>query len=428
MDAPPNCFEHFGHFQDFSQNRSEQPPMYQYGLHDFQIPEEMISPRMPIPNSALLGGYRLPRIPEMATNNEDTITQIHRYTLDQSESSNVTCNGTRPTGSSVCGYLPEHHHSLLPLQANSHLQTLATGLGSSPRPVTVAPAGQRDHNFPSIQPNNNVSRTIRVPSASDSSSVSAYDDHKHGPGQHSHNSASAQTTQPSGSRSSIPTMSTGSSISMVNKDLVDDIVEIHDVCLRATQRYLEALRVNWRLRHGQNRIAPSRAGFIGRRPVASRILKKEGHDSIGIHLQEAQQQGLPRPRQQTGSEHGPGQGSSVEGSGPRLRNSQRTNPIPRPTNSLLENIHHICELIWQRARRDRVDVLGAEAKACRNMKALQECGETIVLYNLVDFESDPDGCFAKVLEAGKDICRELGDLEALKMIEEWGDSADEGIA
>lgn len=106
-------------------------------------------------------------------------------------------------------------------------------------------------------------------------------------------------------------------------------------------------------------------------------------------------------------------------------NNNRRSPIPWPTDSLLQNIHSICDLIWRRARRDRADVLGAEVQGCRAMQVLQESGETIVLHDAGAFSRNPEGCFARVLGSGRAICRELGDWEALRVMESWEEKEQE---
>lgn len=50
------------------------------------------------------------------------------------------------------------------------------------------------------------------------------------------------------------------------------------------------------------------------------------------------------------------------------------------------------------------------------MSFLHECGETIVLYNAVEAERDPDRCLEHVVLAGLGICRALGDEDAAGLI------------
>lgn len=60
--------------------------------------------------------------------------------------------------------------------------------------------------------------------------------------------------------------------------------------------------------------------------------------------------------------------------------------------------------------------MSAEARACRDMCFLHECGEAIVLYNAADTERDPEGCLHRVAAAGLGICRELKDWEGVRLI------------
>lgn len=476
MDEPSDYPEPFGQYQGFSAHRDDKQPMYQFGLHEYQIPEEMISPRMPIPNPVLLRGLPLPRTSGLVRNNGGMVTPMHRHTVDQHSSSVVT---QRPA---ITHCSLTHHNSLPPLYNGTYHHNPATGPPPPSRPFHCTPVRQDGHGYPSTHLNNNISGTIQVPSVSELSSTSSYDDHTIRPSEHRHNNGAGHTEgiyplasgradnstlesiyPDNGTNPEVPhdadnhsprrlTMSTGGFVSTIGEDLADDVVEVHDVCLLVTQRYLDALRVNWSLRHGREKTVPGRAAVIGQRAASGKILKKKkeqgslGDDHRAARLSTSSHD---RRRQRSGGSNGSRgalsegsdldgretyRGSLDDGTGSQLcpcsskhqRNGSRrgshrsaNNPIPRPTDSLLQNIHHICEVIWRRARRDRVDVLGAEAKCCRDMQVLQECGETIVLYNAVDFERDAAGCFGRVLEAGKGVCRELRDWEALRVMEGW---------
>lgn len=473
MDESSDCIEPFGHYQGFSALRADEQPMYQFGLHDYDIPEEMISPRMPIPNPVLLRRLPIPRASGLVRSNGGVASSVYRHTMAQHVSGTVT---PRPA-MNHCP--PAHYNSLPPLFTGTYHHNPATGPPPLPRPSHCAPARQGGHGFPPTQLNHNISGTIHVPSVSELDSTSSYDDCAIRPsGQELNNGASQfQGIKPlpleraddmapelmdpqSGIGSEAPhdvgshsshrlTMSTGSFVSVVGGDLADDVVEVHDVCLLATQRYLDVLRINWSLRHGRERSAPGRAGIIGQRAVSNKILKTKkerapvSNNHRATRMSTSASYGQRRQRSGGGGSEGcdldapealERLASLDDGTGkqprPHSDERQRTssrlgsrhsanNPIPRSTDSLLQNIHRICELIWRRARRDRADVLGAEVQGCRDMQVLQECGETIVLYNRVDFEQDPDGCFARVLEAGKEVCRQLRDWEALRIMEGW---------
>lgn len=89
-------------------------------------------------------------------------------------------------------------------------------------------------------------------------------------------------------------------------------------------------------------------------------------------------------------------------------------------------------MLWRRAWRDRLDVLGAERAAVDTMGRLLEWAETVVL---VDAGSGPveeqdvnggrDGkaedvevlTLAKAAQAGKNLCSWLGDVEGALEIE-----------
>lgn len=248
--------------------------------------------------------------------------------------------------------------------------------------------------------------------------------------------------------------------------LADDVVEVHDVCLLVTQRYLNALRINWQLRHGREEAvvpgsaaAAAAAGVVmaqrlafGRTPRKTRRRGGLAGDGGGGHHRKARKQrrggqrrALREDSYYLAASESSSRGEDDDGTGmdsdrrPRRHcppqdnnnndnNNSRRSPIPRPTDSLLQNIHSICDLIWRRARRDRADVLGAEVQGCRAMQVLQESGETIVLHDAGAFSRDPGGCFARVLGAGRAICRELGDWEALRVMESWEEEEQEAAA
>lgn len=197
--------------------------------------------------------------------------------------------------------------------------------------------------------------------------------------------------------------------------LVDSMVVIHDICLAATQRHLESLRTNWDLRNGRPTNSGEVEKLLGGRPARSHergpgdrwkpytrsVLRRRSHSENQL---EHMTMGIEGDQYQDDGGH------------PRPVLADK-NPIPESTNSLLDNIRHICDLIWRRAQRDREDVMGAEAKGCQEMSYLYECGEAIVLYNVTDAARDPEACWGRLMAAGTGICRGLGDWEGLRMIE-----------
>ncbi|KAG8164874.1 hypothetical protein KVR01_005149 [Diaporthe batatas] len=185
------------------------------------------------------------------------------------------------------------------------------------------------------------------------------------------------------------------------RPLEEAIVEIHNICLAATQRHLESLSVNWELRQGNE------------------ILIQSGHAGPTRRLRDracARDSPYPSPRRK--------RRALSENSGLELgdQHMQPACPIPAPTNSLLQNTSHICELLWRRACRDRGDVLGAEAAALRRMGLLVGCAEAVVLYDASEWEGDPGKGFYAACRAGRDFCAELGDSRGAGRVEVigWG--------
>lgn len=475
-DDSPSYVEPFEHFQGLSAPGAGPERMYQSELHDYQIREEMISPRMPIPNPALL---RASPGPGLINSHENILPRMHRHTWDQRGVGAVNSHDTHSYEPTSRNW-PTQYRSLPPLPIMMPLFEPATIPPGPPTPLCFTSTRQEGQGFPSTHPNNNISRTIHVPSVSELSgtSASAYETHSMRPDGRDQNNGSgrsegidhifrqgdnsapakftnsgiisSEAPQHCGNNSLAPTtMSTSSFVSMTGKDLAEDVVEVHDVCLLVTQRYLNALRVNWRLRHGREKGVSGTAAVIGQRVAFGGTWKKTRRGLGDSGRRKAQQHNSPHSRRRgqsssgrrrafsadsyltapessrQGNQDGEEAGIEHRSDGQGCSRNSSAVPIPRPTDSLLQNIYYICELIWRRARRDRVDVLGAEVRGCRDMQVLQECGETIVLYNAVDFEKDPAACFERVLGAGRDICRELKDWEALRLMENWDEEGQE---
>ncbi|KAI3400469.1 hypothetical protein diail_3090 [Diaporthe ilicicola] len=202
--------------------------------------------------------------------------------------------------------------------------------------------------------------------------------------------------------------------------LEEAAVEVHNTCLAATQRYLESLRVNWELRHGHELLTPlglagptrrlrERAGARGSPYAIPRRLRRALSDNSGPEYmlggsREGSHRGLPLKARNE-------EVGSVQGL------QRQACPVPAPTDALLQNVSHICELVWRRACRDRDDVLGAEAGAARRMGLLVGFSETVVLYDAAEWERDAERVFYMVCEAGRNLCRELGDLEGVERLD-----------
>lgn len=200
--------------------------------------------------------------------------------------------------------------------------------------------------------------------------------------------------------------------------LEEAVVEVHNTCLAATQRYLDSLRINWELRHGRE-ILPPPSGLAGplRRlrdrtcargspyPLLRRRSGRALSDNSGLEYM----RGLR-----------PGGGADEEGEDGGSQSRRLHSPacpIPTPTDSLLQNTSRICELVWRRARRDREDVLGAEAGGARRVALLVERAEAVVLCGADEWDEDPEGRFYAAWRAGRDFCRELGDSSAVERVD-----------
>ncbi|KAK7714369.1 hypothetical protein SLS64_004469 [Diaporthe eres] len=199
--------------------------------------------------------------------------------------------------------------------------------------------------------------------------------------------------------------------------LEEAVVEVHNTCLAATQRYLESLRVNWELRHGRE-ILTNPSGLAGpTRRIRDRARARARDSPYSLPRRRTRRalsdnsgleylRGLPRG-------YDAGEVGITQG---RLQQPQAC-PIPTPTNSLLQNTSRICELIWRRACRDREDVLGAEAGGARRIALLVQCAEAVVLYDANEWDGDPERGFYAASRAGRDLCRELGDLRGVERID-----------
>ncbi|KAL1868689.1 hypothetical protein Daus18300_005823 [Diaporthe australafricana] len=203
------------------------------------------------------------------------------------------------------------------------------------------------------------------------------------------------------------------------RPLEEAALEVHNTCLTATQRYLESLRVNWELRHGREIMTP--LGLAG----PTRRLRDRAGDR-GSPYAVPRRPSRRALSDNSGLEHmrgGPSEGhhrappTGVRNGEAGVRGPQHACPVPAPTDSLLQNTSHICGLIWRRACRDRADVMGAEAGAARSIGLLIESSETVVLYDADEWERDPRRGFYMACKAGRNLCRELGDLEGVERVD-----------
>lgn len=421
MPCPDSYYEEpFGHFQGFSSSANAHYYAHpQFEVYGCRMPDEMISPCTPNPNPVTCDSPR-PRVQEDILNQYDNdAPELHQHALEQHASNTHVTYGSH--GQSSRRWLAPHCYAAEAQQSSLSVYTdpAPAGLVYTAAPDHIAAVATH------AEPSNPV--TIRVPSCSPRSSLTSLPDASDfiipeaGPVRYEaiptpavleRGGNRASTIHPDdsisiGAHSAASGRNTANSHHEMRWDFAEDVVAIHDICLAATQRYLKTLHVNWNLRNGE-KVCPTtgrdRSHGCGQpdakrrwspyEPPARQRARSEtdlrtlASNRNGVQAQDRHAT-LPRPEQ---------------------------NPIPLHTDSLLHNIHHICSIIWRRSQRDREDVLGAEVSACRDMSFLHESAETIVLYNTTDFENDPDGCFERVLEAGKGICRELSDFEGTRLL------------
>lgn len=207
------------------------------------------------------------------------------------------------------------------------------------------------------------------------------------------------------------------------RPLEDAVVEVHNTCLAATQRYLESLRINWELRHGREILTPP--GLAGpTRRLRDRAGARGSPYSYSLPQRRAgralsENSGLESVRGLRGGGDA-GEEEVEEGRGARSQRRRQQPPacpIPAPTDSLLQNTSRICELVWRRARRDREDVLSAEAGGARRMALLVGCAEAVVLYDAAEWDRDPERGFYTACRAGREFCRELGDSLGVERVD-----------
>ncbi|ROW11079.1 hypothetical protein VMCG_01450 [Cytospora schulzeri] len=400
----PHYVPPFGHFQGFSAPSSSHENMSsQYATYSYQVPDDgWISPRMPIPNFSLFRGSPQPRVEELSDGPDD-VPQPYRQSSQHRVSGvaatpGLHCGPARPCTRQMAGsptqispppeYSSTPEHTPVPAFAETPLPAMLPACGA---PTTTHPL-----NSPAAKP-----RNYHVPSEDEETSdVST----KGGSSKTAHSAAVASkpdkvisvlsdndgnsTVYPNDSVSTpscttLPSLPGSDSLySDVKRHLEEGVVEVHNVCLAVTQRYLEALRVNWELRHGRDVAVPLGGGPARR------------------HRDRAGERGSPYPRAGGPWRHA----VSEDGGG------------LEPTDSLLQNTSYICDLIWRRALRDRDDVLGAETGGCRDMGFLFECAETVVLYDAGEWEREPQRGFGRICQAGRDLCQELKDVKGVEVV------------
>lgn len=434
-DLRPHYVPPFGLFQGFSAPPSAHHNMSsQYATHGWHVPDDgWISPRMPIPNFSLFRDLPQQRLEELSDDTEDVPQPRcqpgqHRVS-GIAATTGLHCGPARPWAGQLAGsstqISPPPEYSSTP----EYIPVPAFAEGAVP--VMLPARGARA--LPLPHSSAVIPQTYKVPfegeeesdaSIKGVSSETAYSAAVAGnldevPFISSDNDGNS-TVYPddSVSGSSLATLSSlsdsGSFFPDATGHLEEGVAEVHDVCLAATQRYLEALRVNWELRHGRGVAVPLGGGPARRR------------------RDRAWERGSPYARagpwRRAVSENGGldyirgfGFGSHDHDHDDPIvdvadDNESRDSHIPRPTDSLLQNTTYICDLIWRRSLRDRGDVLGAEICGCRDMGFLFECAETVVLYDAGEWERDPERGFEMICQAGRNLCRDLKDVEGMERV------------
>lgn len=427
----------FGHFRGFSAPPSVPQSMSSsYASHGYDISDEMISPRMPIPDPSLFRWSPRPRFEELSDESDDVALSHDQSSQHRASRIAATPGSHRGLGRPWTGQhiryptqlspSPEHgstsEHTPVLSSAKGPIPTKLPTRGAPttqdplqpPRPWVHRVPSENEEAFDSSTKGGSPRPAHPTPIAGDLNEVIPIpadnnDDHDRESTVYPHDSVSILSNVASSSHSG-----SGECLPSLGRFLEDGVVEVHNVCLAATQRYLETRRVNWELRHG--------CGVTVLPP---------GGDPVRRNRDRAGERGSPYPRagswKRAASEHGSLghiRGSCIYDDNFSVNDTtndsqgRSKDKIPKPTSSLLQNTSYICNLMWRRAQRDREDVPGAEICACRNMGFLSECAETIVLHDAGEWERDPERGFKKVCQAGRDLCRELEDAEGMERVDD----------
>lgn len=424
QEPHPQLVPPFSHFQGFSAPAS----FHRYNNHSYAgcVSDESVSPRTTLPY------------------HDHQIWEFPRQLMEQFSDGNahIIPTGYGSTQHLVNGavHTSQDHHGLgrvrqlseppmyitpPPLYYSGPENALAPAFTERPVDAIFPPRGDPTELLPfSVQRHVPESNTIRVPSYSQTSDSGQQPQHLIHAGHPLPSSGEGQPAVVSDEEDDISTAypyestttaspSTASPVAhRGGMPLEEAVVEVHNTCLAATQRYLESLRVNWMLRHGleilthpglagPTRRLRDRACARGSPYSLPRRRRRALSDNSGLELM----RGL-RGRDRTG-----------EGDATGVRRQEPACPVQAPTDSLLQNTSGICELVWRRACRDREDVLGAEAAGARRMCLLVECAEAVVLYDAAGWEGDPEKGFYTACRAGREFCRELGDLSGVARVE-----------
>lgn len=451
------CMEQFGHSLGLS---SAPPPCHHEGPHPgaygHQIPEEMISPRMPIPNPAIRGQPRS-RVHELTDSNDVYAPRMCGHVFEERDRNTFAASDpVQPASKSWPPhyYAPEAHQSPLPMYRGS----VSNHPVYSAAPAAIPP--MNTHGLVGNSPDHSADSrpmTFRVPSYSMATSLESVPEaidpldpdadlgrHPSDAGSdddgdrstiYPGDSASAFGASPApameGSRNDFAAWQQQRQQQRRQQDLANSIVAVHDVCLGATQRYLETLRANWDLRNGEvvsiggterrpggghNRTAGGRWSPYAQLPPPPTTQRRARSEADLAHMAAPSSSRYNNRNQNSHHQEINNNKNNHHHHHHNYNRSRNRNPLPAPTTSLLDNIHHISALLWRRAQRDRDDVPGAEAAGCRAMAALHARGEAIVVHRAADLARDPAGSWGRVLRAGRGLCRELGDGDAVAML------------
>ncbi|KAJ4421397.1 ARP2/3 actin-organizing complex subunit Sop2 [Gnomoniopsis sp. IMI 355080] len=416
--------EPFEQFQGFSAPSTRNERVHpRFGVYGYNIPEEDISPRMAVPNPVPWETTRsqVQAFVEDDGENDDAQPRIYQVSRNIDPENNIRVTPEQCEAAAQ-QWLPSHNFGPDDSPMQKHicvnfeepLQHIWGGFHGGTPPHMPSSASRHPNTFrvPSDSEPGHLGIRLNSPpfgafpddlevEKGASSIPSSILGEGEGAGTIYPEDSVSATSRAGAPPNAVPLIS-----------LVDYVVEIHDICLAATQRHLNSLRVNWDLRLGRP-VSGVEEHLLGGRP-------SRGHDrgqgdrwapyvDVGSCRRALSESHIEHMTMGNKGEH------YQHGGHHHLEFAQR-NPIPKSTNSLLHNIRLVCDLIWRRAQRDREDVLGAELKGCREMNFLYECGEMIVLYNTLETEKNPQACWHRIVTAGTGICQTLGDSEGMRLM------------
>lgn len=157
---------------------------------------------------------------------------------------------------------------------------------------------------------------------------------------------------------------------------------VHDICLQATKTYLSSHKANHQAR-------------------ASRFSDPPGHPP-GSRGDEGENKQDILERAFAGLDH--------------ISQSQQPD-IPDASDSLLQNISGICNMLWLGSQRDRLLVLSVERIAVDNMARLLTWAEMVALGDRDEWTLAEHDALMRVLDAGRNLCAWLGVKDSIRDME-----------